>query len=157
METFSVLLAICAGNSPVTREFPAQWRGVLMFSFDLAWTNGWVKNREAGDLRRHRAYYDATLMSVSVKEPLGVRRNNPFGWHIANLPHCVWWKEISTQRSSFWAPSQYKDRTSYLRMAISMLKIRRPLGRLIFNMGIAIPGKTAFLIETAPWFSNYGA
>ena len=36
-------------------------------------------------------------------------------------------------------------------MAISMLKIRRPLGRLIFNMGIAIPGKTIFLIETAPW------
>ena len=35
-------------------------------------------------------------------------------------------------------------------MAISMLKIRRPLGRLIFNMGIAIPGKTVFLIETAP-------
>ena len=32
-----------------------------------------------------------------------------------------------------------------------MLKIRRPLGRLIFNMGIAIPGKTVFLIETAPW------
>ena len=36
-------------------------------------------------------------------------------------------------------------------MAFSMLKIRRPLGRLIFNMGIAIPGKTVFLIETAPW------
>ena len=36
-------------------------------------------------------------------------------------------------------------------MAISMLKIRRPLGRLIFNMGIAIPGKTVFLIETDPW------
>ena len=31
-----------------------------------------------------------------------------------------------------------------------MLKIRRPLERLIFNMGIAIPGKTVFLIETAP-------
>ena len=39
-------------------------------------------------------------------------------------------------------------------MAISMLKIRRPLGRLIFNMGIAIPGKTVFLIETAPWSAN---
>ena len=37
-------------------------------------------------------------------------------------------------------------------MAISMLKIRRPLGRLIFDMGIAIPGKTVFLIETAPWW-----
>ena len=47
---------------------------------------------------------------------------------------------------SIWKPS-------YIRMAISMLKIRRPLGRLIFNMGIAIPGKTVFLIETAPWLS----
>ena len=34
-----------------------------------------------------------------------------------------------------------------------MLKIRRPLGRLIFNMGIAIPAKTVFLIETAPWIT----
>ena len=40
-------------------------------------------------------------------------------------------------------------------MAISMLKIRRPLGRLIFNMGIAIPVKTVFLIETAPWQCIY--
>ena len=32
-----------------------------------------------------------------------------------------------------------------------MLKIRRPVGRLIFNMGIAIPSKTVFLIETAHW------
>ena len=39
-------------------------------------------------------------------------------------------------------------------MVISMLKIRRPLGRLIFNMGIAIPGKTVFLIETAPCCSH---
>ena len=38
-----------------------------------------------------------------------------------------------------------------------MLKIRRPLGRLIFNMGIAIPGKTVFLIETAPrWPAYFG-
>ena len=35
-------------------------------------------------------------------------------------------------------------------MAAVSQKIRRPLGRLIFNMGIAIPGKTVFLIETAP-------
>ena len=46
-------------------------------------------------------------------------------------------------------------RPSYLRMVISMLKIRRPLGRLIFNMGIAIPGKTVFLIETAPRWRQY--
>ena len=35
-----------------------------------------------------------------------------------------------------------------------MLKIRRPLGRPIFNMGIAIPGKTVFLIETPPWWCD---
>ena len=40
-------------------------------------------------------------------------------------------------------------------MAIPMLKIRRPLGRLIFNMGISTPGKTVFLIETAPWAPNF--
>ena len=37
-------------------------------------------------------------------------------------------------------------------MGIPMLKIRRPLGRLIFNMGITIPSETVFLIETAPWW-----
>ena len=29
-------------------------------------------------------------------------------------------------------------------------RFSKPLGRLIFNIGIAIPGKTVFLIETAP-------
>ena len=31
METFSALLAICAGNSPVTGEEKGQWRGALIF------------------------------------------------------------------------------------------------------------------------------
>ena len=37
METFSALLAICAGNSPVTGEFPAQRPVTLSFDvfFDL--------------------------------------------------------------------------------------------------------------------------
>ena len=42
-------------------------------------------------------------------------------------------------------------KTILLGMAIPMLKIRRPTGRLIFNMGIPIPGKTVFYIETGPW------
>ena len=43
METFSALLALCAGNSPVTREFPSQrpvTRRSLMFSLICAWING---------------------------------------------------------------------------------------------------------------------
>ena len=37
-------------------------------------------------------------------------------------------------------------------MAIPMLKIRRPNGRLIFNMEIPIPGKDGLYIETGPWY-----
>ena len=64
METFSALLAICAGNSPVTGEIPAQrpvTRGFDVF-FDLRLNEGGVNNREAGDLRRHHAHYDVTIM-----------------------------------------------------------------------------------------------
>ena len=32
------------------------------FSLICAWINGWVNNREAGDLRRHRARYDVSVM-----------------------------------------------------------------------------------------------
>ena len=64
METFSALLAICAGNSPVPGEFPTQ-RPVTR-SFDVyliwVWINGWVNNREAGDLRRYRAHCDVIVM-----------------------------------------------------------------------------------------------
>ena len=64
METFSALLAICAGNSPVPVKSPhkGQWRGALMFSLISSWINSWVKNREAGDLRRNRAHYDVIVM-----------------------------------------------------------------------------------------------
>ena len=64
METFSALLALCAGNSPVPVNSPhkGQWRGALMFSFICAWINNGVNNREAGDLRRHRGHYDVNVM-----------------------------------------------------------------------------------------------
>ena len=58
METFSALLAICAGNSP----HKGQWHGALMFSLICAWINRWVNNREAGDLRRNCAHYDVIVM-----------------------------------------------------------------------------------------------
>ena len=39
METFSALLAVCAGNSPVPVNFrhKGRWRGALMFSLICAW------------------------------------------------------------------------------------------------------------------------
>ena len=47
-------------NSP----HKGQWRGALMFSLICVGTNGWVNNRDAGDLRRHCAHYDVTVMTV---------------------------------------------------------------------------------------------
>ena len=35
-----------------------------MFSLICAWTNGWASNRDAGDLRRHRAHYDVNVMGI---------------------------------------------------------------------------------------------
>ena len=94
METFSALLALCAGNSPVTGEFPAQsqWRWALMFSLNCAWTDGWVSNRHAGDLRHHRAHYDVTVM----------RKNDD------QKPHTSWaildWQQthLSTHYPVYW-------------------------------------------------------
>ena len=65
METFSALLALCAGNSPITGEFPAQWPVTRSFDafFDQR-IDGWVNNGEAGDLRRHRTHYDVTVMDI---------------------------------------------------------------------------------------------
>ena len=54
-ETFSALPAPCEGNPqrPVTLS-------VDIF-FDTRLNNGWANNGEAGDLRRRRAHYDATV------------------------------------------------------------------------------------------------
>ena len=62
METFSALLALCAGPG----EFPhkGQWRGTLMFSFICAWVKDWVNNCEPGDLRCHHGHYDVNVMNL---------------------------------------------------------------------------------------------
>ena len=64
MEIFSALLAICAGNSPVSGEFPAPRPVTQSFDgfFICVWINGWENSREAGDLRRYRAHHYVIVM-----------------------------------------------------------------------------------------------
>ena len=85
MEAFSALLALCVGNSPVTGEFSSQ-RPVtrtLMFPLICAWTNGWVNNRDAGDLRRHRDHYDVTAMTCgSLERTAIVTSKSTVEWNI---------------------------------------------------------------------------
>ena len=67
METFSTLLALCVGNSPVTGEFPSQRPVTWSFDifFDLGLNKQLVNNWNAGDLRRHHAHYEVTVMSLN--------------------------------------------------------------------------------------------
>ena len=46
-------------------EFPAQRPETQSFDifFDLRLNNRWVNNHEAGDLRRHHAHYDVSVMN----------------------------------------------------------------------------------------------
>ena len=55
-------------RSPVNSPHKGQWRGVLMFSLIRTLTNGWVNNRDAGDLRHHRAHCDVTVMQAFTLE-----------------------------------------------------------------------------------------
>ena len=43
-----------------------QWRRALLFYLISARTYGWAINRDASDLRRHRAHYDVTVMEWKV-------------------------------------------------------------------------------------------
>ena len=54
-KNISTLLALCGGNSPITSEFPSQ--RPLTRSLDV-----FLNNRDPGDLRRHCAHNDVTVM-----------------------------------------------------------------------------------------------
>ena len=56
METFSVSLALCEGNPPVTGGFPSQ--RLVTRSLIFSWAN----KRDAGDLWRHRSHYEVTVV-----------------------------------------------------------------------------------------------
>ena len=64
METFSTLLALCAGKSPVTGEFPSKRPVTRSFDvfFNLRLKKVLNKQRDTGDLRRDRAHYDVTVI-----------------------------------------------------------------------------------------------
>ena len=51
-------------RSRVNSPHKGQWRKALIFSLMCAWINGWVNNREAGDLRCHSAHYGVIVMCI---------------------------------------------------------------------------------------------
>ena len=67
METITASFALCEGISPESPH-KGHWRGALVFSLIRAWTNNWVNNRDASDLRRYRAHDDVTVMHEIQRE-----------------------------------------------------------------------------------------
>ena len=51
-------------KSPVNSPHKGQWRGALVFSLICAWTDSWVNNGDAGDLRRYRAHHDVIVVNI---------------------------------------------------------------------------------------------
>ena len=94
---------VTAGNSPVTGEFPSQrqWRGALMFSLIYAWTNGWVNNQDACDLRRHRAHYDVTVMWCRIVIQWSGQPRDLSAFNASLLSNFNWWNG-----SNWGVPSQ---------------------------------------------------
>ena len=117
-------------QSPVSSPHKGQWRGALMFSPICAWINGWVNNREAGDLRHHRAHYDVIVMN--------------FGLALGNSI-CLTYSSTATE-----AGYRLNIKTVFPGMGTLKLNIRRSLNRLIFNMRIPILVRRHLYFETAP-------
>ena len=59
-------------------EFPAQrpMTRALMSSLICARMYGWVNNCDAGDLRRHGAHYDVTVMTTEQDNPMNIQQSN---------------------------------------------------------------------------------
>ena len=53
-------------RSPVNSAYKGQWCGAFMFSVIRAWTDVWVNNGDAGDLRRNCTHYGVTVCVRSI-------------------------------------------------------------------------------------------
>ena len=107
METFSELLALCVGNSPVTGEFHSQ-RPVTLI---CAWTNSCAG--DAGDLRCHRAHkadsrlapsqWETSLQSNAVSHWLGANLESALAHYDVTVMSYQWPYQCKTQRGfSLW-------------------------------------------------------
>ena len=80
-------------RSPVNSPHKGQWRGAVMFSLICTWINSWVNNPEAGELRRHRAHCD-----VSVMRAASVGHMDKEGWLDVFYSGIFW----PTSRNASW-------------------------------------------------------
>ena len=112
MEAFPRYWPLC-GKFSGHRCFPAQRSVTLIFDVFCTWINGRVNTREDGDLTRHRAHYDVTVMSNLliysfrhcvigfVQLRLLYLISIAIDW-IAELKIIAWTFKINTKSGWFW-------------------------------------------------------
>ena len=85
--TFSALPAPCEGNAPITGGFPSQRPVTRSFDvlFYLRLKNGWANNCHAGDLRRHCAHFDVTVMMKIYQVHLGIQFLFEYNFDLLNF------------------------------------------------------------------------
>ena len=77
--------------SPVSSPHKGQWRGALMFPLICSWINVWASNREGGDLKRHRAHYDITVMHPAIVAASQTNnRGNMACFRLLFFTSCCW-------------------------------------------------------------------
>ena len=117
---FRVIGPLC-GNSP----HKGQWRTALMFSLICAWTNGWVKNWDAGDLRRHRTQNDAIVIT---KYPNSIWPNVDIWHHTCRLAYSRYWVAACRIQASSWTNDENRD--------ISNISGTKSLNLIVFRLGL---------------------
>ena len=108
METFSALLAICAGNSPIPSEFPTP--RPVKWSFDV--------------------FFDLRLNKRLSK--------HTWGWWFEMLSCPLWRKcnENTHNRQSLVPPPEGNSVSKYCRIGTPIIKIRQSYDCLLLKMGI---------------------
>ena len=91
-------------RSSVNSPHKGQWRGAVMFSLICVWINGWVNNREAGDLRRHRTHCDVIVMLLFVMLCCGLVHPNLLipSYGILGIHWVLWHKKIKPNTTTLW-------------------------------------------------------
>ena len=88
-------------RSPVNSPHKGQWHGALMFTLICARINGWVNNREADDLRRHRAHCDFIVMpGLPTKRDSNAESASITRYH--HEPLDIFWPSSLPTRSDHW-------------------------------------------------------
>ena len=82
-------------RTPVHRWIPRRKGSdgeLWCFLWSAPWINGWEKNCEVGDLRRHRAHYDVIVIGYGYLDPMDLwRRSNTFLYLYLMCCIVSWW------------------------------------------------------------------